>query len=273
MSVKKIRAIDRALMVIEALSQSRSLSLVQLRQKTGLDNATLLRILATLIERGWVRQLIVEKRYELSHRLETILGPVSRAHPISELAAPVLLDLKSNPFSLPSDLCAVIGDGLIEIVESTRLRGPMAPARTGLGLRPSLFKSAHGRAILAAMPEPLRNHHINSFLNRASKEDNLWYQRGLIEIEIKKTIERGYGLREANYWEPPFDDAPAFGAIAICIQNETGVFGSLSLLWLEEDISLETVIKAGLVEKLKSAADNISKKLSQNKITAPSLSG
>ena len=113
MSAKKIRAIDRALMVIEALSQSRSLSLTQLKQKTELDNATLLRILATLIERGWVRQLIVEKRYELSHTLGTLLGPASRAHPLTELAAPILLDLKANPFSLPSDLCAVVGDGRV----------------------------------------------------------------------------------------------------------------------------------------------------------------
>ena len=273
MSVKKIRAIDRALMVIEALSQSRSLSLVQLRQKTGLDNATLLRILTTLIDRGWVRQLIVEKRYELSHRLETILGSVSRAHPMRELAAPVLLELKSNPYSLPSDLCAVIGDGLIEIVESTRLRGPMAPARTGLGLRPSLFKSAHGRAILAAMPEPLRKRHIDSFLNRARKDDILWYNNGFLDRELAMTTERGYSIRETHYWEPPFDDAPAFGAIAVCIQNKTAIYGSVSLLWLEEDISLETVINAGLADGLKSAAEDIAEKLAKNKITAPSPSG
>ena len=66
MSIKRIRAVDRALLVIEVLSQSGSCSLTELRQKTGLDNAGLLRILGTMIDRGWVRQLIVEKRYELS---------------------------------------------------------------------------------------------------------------------------------------------------------------------------------------------------------------
>lgn len=269
MAVKKIRAIDRALTVIEALSQSRSLSLLQLRQKTSLDNATLLRIIATLIERGWVRQLIVEKKYELSHSLGSLLGPASRAHPMTELAVPILLQLKSNPFNLPSDLCAIVGDGLFEIVESTRLRGPMAPARTGLGLRPSLFKSAHGRAILAAMPKTVRQRHIDSFLNRARKEDVLWYERGLFEPELEKTIASGYGVREANYWEPPFDDAPAFGAIAVAIKNINGVYGSLSVLWLEDYISLEKVIEAGMVEELKLAAGNISEKLAINKISAP----
>ena len=63
MRIKRIRAVDRALLVIEVLSQSGSCSL-KLRQKTGLDNAGLLRILGTMIDRGWERQLIVEKRYE-----------------------------------------------------------------------------------------------------------------------------------------------------------------------------------------------------------------
>ena len=67
MSIKRIRAVDRALLVIEVLSQSGSCSLTELRQKTGLDYVGPLRILGTMNNRSWVRQLIVEKRYELSH--------------------------------------------------------------------------------------------------------------------------------------------------------------------------------------------------------------
>ena len=79
MSIKRIRAVDCALLVIDVLSQSGSCSLTELRQKTGLDYAGLLRILGTMIDRGWVRQLIVEKRYELSHSLGDILGAEARA--------------------------------------------------------------------------------------------------------------------------------------------------------------------------------------------------
>ena len=82
-----------------------------------------------MIDRGWVRQLIVEKRYELSHSLGDILGAEARAHPMAEIAVPILLELRQNPYSLPSDLCAIRGFGQFEIIESTRLRGPMAPGR------------------------------------------------------------------------------------------------------------------------------------------------
>ena len=269
MSIKKIRAVERALLVIETLSQSGSLSLIQLRQKTGLDNATLLRILTTLTDRGWVRPLIVEKKYTLSHSLGARLDTSAWAHPISELAAPVMLALKSNPFHLPSDLCAIVGEGIVEIVESTRQRGPLAPTRTGLGLRPSLFKSAHGRAILAAMPDSVRIQHLEKFLNRASKEDKLWYQQGLFEEEIARTQDRGYGIREPHYWEPPFDEDPAFCAIAVCIQNEAGIYGSISLIWLEQELSLEQILKAELAQKLTLAAQEIADALARNNIPAP----
>jgi IclR family mhp operon transcriptional activator len=198
MSIKRIRAVDRALLVIEVLSQSGSCSLTELRQKTGLDNAGPLRILGTMNDRGWVRQLIVEKRYELSHSLGDILGAEARAHPMAEIAVPILLELRQNPYSLPSDLCAIRGFGQFEIIESTRLRGPMAPGRTGLGLQPSLFQSAHGRVILAHMSDEMREKHIQAFLNRARKETSVgiiladWMQNWKSHVHGDMAFEKSY---------------------------------------------------------------------------------
>lgn len=202
MSIKRIRAVDRALQVIGVLSQSGSCTLTELRQKTGLDNAGLLRILGTMIDRGWVRQLIVEKRYELSHSLGDILGAEARAHPMAESAMPILLELRQNPYSLPSDLCAIRGFGQFEIIESRR--------------------------------------------------------------------QRGYGIREEMYWEPPFDETPPpIRAIAVPIITEDGIHGSLSLLWLEEHLSADTVIRSGLLERLKASARDISTKLTEGSIPPP----
>ena len=269
MSPKRIRALERGLMVIEALSQSGALTLSQLRHKTQLDNATLLRIIATLVERGWVRQLLVEKKYELTYSLGKLLGKESRAHPIAELSVPILLGLKDNVFQMPSDLCAIVGDGLFEVVESTRSKGPMAQQRTGLRLRPSLFRSAHGRTILTALSPEKRKRHVNAFLQRASKEDVAWHAAGNLEKEMRLVQAQNYALREKKYWEPPFDETPEFGAIAVTIENQTGVYGSLSLLWLEDDIGLEDVLKAGLLDDLTNAAQAIATRLADNDIAAP----
>ena len=116
MSIKRIRAVDRALLVIEVLSQSRSCSLTELRQKTGLDNAGLLRILGTMIDRGWVRQLIVEKRYELSHSLGDILGAEARAHPMAEIAVPICWNCAKTPIRCP--LIFALFAGLVSLKSS-----------------------------------------------------------------------------------------------------------------------------------------------------------
>jgi len=43
----------------------------------------------------------------------------ARAHSMAEIAVPILLDLRQNQYSLPSDLCAIRGYGQLEIIEST----------------------------------------------------------------------------------------------------------------------------------------------------------
>ena len=173
---KRIRALDRGLEVIEHLSNFGLSTLAELRRKTGLSNATLIRILSTLQDRGWVRRNIVEGQYELAHSLENILGANVRAHPLAEIAAPILINMPTFKRGLPSDLTAIIEIGKLEIVESTRTRGPMAPARTGLGIRPSMVRSAHGQAVLAFLSDEDRNLHVTAAKKTEGREARKWFE-------------------------------------------------------------------------------------------------
>ena len=62
---------------------------------------------------------------------------------------------------------------------------------------------------------------------------------------------------------------PPIGAIAVPIITGDGIHGSLSLLWLEEHLSAETVIRSGLLERLKASAGDISTKLTEGSIPPP----
>ena len=79
----RIRALERGLDVVEYLSRHGQVTLADLRRETGLTNATLLRILASLQHRNWVHRNIVEGRYELAHSLGSLLGEAARAHPLA----------------------------------------------------------------------------------------------------------------------------------------------------------------------------------------------
>jgi IclR family mhp operon transcriptional activator len=270
-SSKPIRALDRGLHILELLSRQGQMTLADLRKASGLSNPTLLRILLTLQDRKWVRRNIVEGRYELAHSLGNLLGETARAHPLAELSAPYLLDLKSRQTGWPSDLCTLVGPGRIEIVESTRLRGPMALTRTALGIRPSMVMSAHGRAILAFSGDAQCDRHFQAILKSGTKEDMLWIETGKFEDEIARTRKQGFGLREPNYWQAPFDPGPELGAIAVPILSNTGVHGSISLMWMAEEMLLEDVLAAGSLEDLQKTSARIGVALDKNGIAAPIL--
>lgn len=268
---ERVRSLERGLEIIEFLSRRTRSSLADLRQATGYSNATLLRLLASLQHRGWVRRNIVEGQYELSHSFGKVLGENARAHPLAELAGPILLDLKGRRTGLPSDLNAVTGPGRIEIIESTRLRGPMAPTRTALGIRPSMVLSAHGRAILAFSPEPVAEKHLESLKNFAGKEELRMIEGGFLATEIADTRKRGFGLREAAYWQAPFDPGPELGAMAVPIISSSGVHGSISILWMVDDMNIDEVLAFGCLDDLQKAARRVADVLDRERIKAPDI--
>lgn len=270
-SSKTIRALDRGLLIVELLSRRGHMSLADLRKASDLSNPTLLRILLTLQERGWVRRNIVEGRFELAHSLGKLLGDNARAHPLAELAAPYLLDLKGRQAGWPSEICGIVDTGRIEIIESTRLRGPMALTRTALGLRLSMVMSAHGRAILAFSDKAQQRAHMDAIRKIGSKEDVLWLESGRLDEEIAKTRARGFGLREANYWQPPFDPGPELAAMAVPILSKTGVHGSISLIWVAADMELDEVLALGSLQDLQKASARIGVSLDRAKVDAPSF--
>ena len=271
---KRIRALDRGLSVVEHLSNAGLSTLADLRNATGLTNATLLRVLATLQDRGWVRRNIVEGQYELAHSLGDVLGANARAHPLAEIAAPYLLDMRTRQLGFPSDLCALIGVGQLEVVESTRIRGPLAPSRTGLGIRPSMIRSAHGRAFLAFAPKPEFDVHMEAVRTLNGRADRQVLDSGEFDAMLKQARETGYGLRDDDYFVTlGFDPGPDLAAISVPILSETGIHGTLSVLWLRDDTTNAEVLALGSLDDMRSAALRIGAAMDRRGIAAPTFSG
>ena len=63
---KSIRALDRGLVVLELLDRQGATSLAGLSRATGLSKATLLRVLQTLVERGWAYRRVNDGCYALA---------------------------------------------------------------------------------------------------------------------------------------------------------------------------------------------------------------
>jgi IclR family mhp operon transcriptional activator len=260
-STKTIRALNRGLLIIELLSKTGRISLARLRAQTGLSNATLLRILATLQERNWVRKSVVDAEYELSHTIGISLRAGKYAHPVAEAAAPIMRELRDGETNFPSDLAVPIAPGIIEVIETTRQKGLQSSPQPTYGVRPSLVFSGHGRTTLAFCEPSEKIAHIAAIKAAGTKKENLWIENGRLETEIKTTRDRGFGTREFEYWIGDFEDGPELGAFAYPILANGRLCATLSLLWLDKNKSHTQMLATSKSNRVRKSAEEIGRVL------------
>ncbi|MBV0934263.1 helix-turn-helix domain-containing protein [Marinobacterium weihaiense] len=94
--VKSIESLARGLRVVEAIRHHAPVSLSLLHQQTGISKATLLRILRTLQEAGWVYRALGDSRYRLSFTVSQQMPEQAPGEQLAELAAPAVPVFKGD---------------------------------------------------------------------------------------------------------------------------------------------------------------------------------
>lgn len=262
---KQIRSLTRALSVIEALNGSdRALSLHQLHQTTELDRATLLRILATLIEAGWVYRSLGDGCYRLTFQLHEMGTHIRPENSLAQLAAPIMEALQRK-LHWPSDLMIYNGERM-EIIETTRRQSPLFLPQGFMGYQPYMLQSATGRAFLA-WSHPDDQKAILQRLKRTDGPDaSLAKDEAWVKNLLDETRQRGFAERDRNYFGGP-DDSESYEVqvIAIPIRVMDEVQASLNLTWIEELVEPEQ-LEALFLPQLRAAADAITQLILDNEL-------
>ena len=92
-SVPHVRAVLRALDVLNAFANKGLLSLAQVSSATGLDKGTTRRLLLTLIQRDFVSQDSATGQYRLGRAIRTLAANIQHAQDLRATAQPHLLEL------------------------------------------------------------------------------------------------------------------------------------------------------------------------------------
>lgn len=227
--VKSIESLARGLQVVDAIRQHAPASLATLHQSTGISKATLLRILKTLQEAGWVYRALGDATYRLSFSLNRQVPNDSLDERLAETAAPIIQELQSR-LRWPVDI--TMRDGLaMKIVETTRLHSAFILNRRIMGYRPPLLMSANGRAYLAFCPEDERQEIIKGLKAGNTREarlarDSVWLARLL-----EDTRRQGYGVREPAFFGVATTEGGQVEAIAVPVFHKGRVEATLALSW------------------------------------------
>ncbi|UMZ13447.1 IclR family transcriptional regulator [Pseudomonas sp. MPFS] len=228
-----VRSVERALAIVELLGQHQALGLEELHYLTGLLKATVSRLLLTLQEQGWIYRGLSDRRYCLSAR--SLFGDSRQRskRQLAEQAGPWLLQLSART-GLVSDLSSFDGEHL-EVLESVvpevlRKRYPSSSSRV-VGQHASLFHSAMGKACLGALPWE----EVERLAVREAVSLDTWQHSGLQFQQL------GFGQRTEGYWEYPMRLPFLIRAVALPLQVEGRVVGSIALHWPQDLSCVEQV--------------------------------
>ena len=258
--VKSIDALRRGLEVLVAIERSAAVSLADLHRQTHIPKATLLRVLRTLQEAGWVERNELEGRYvRASSPGESGQLAEWRAR-LSSLAAPPREWLQKR-VPWPADLAVRDGSAML-VLDAFRPTMGLTVNNRVLGFRPNMIVSAVGRCYLAFCPEQERAQVLRMLVRSASELDMGARKPETIRRLVLHSRQQGYATRDPS--QTGSESPERFGALALPIQKEGRVVACLSVAWLPAVVSEKTIVSAHLAD-LQSAVRSIEERLRTGK--------
>jgi len=149
---KTVQSVNRALELLEILSsESLGFSLSELSERAGLYPSTTHRLLATLVAKGYVRQVSKTREYHLGFKaLELADAALSQIHILQDLT----IDLRSISFEIHElvNLAVLDWPYVTYIAQFNGRPEDSVQIFTKLGARVPLYCTAVGKAMLAQLP-------------------------------------------------------------------------------------------------------------------------
>ncbi|TFY96108.1 IclR family transcriptional regulator [Pseudomonas nabeulensis] len=228
-----VRSVERALAIVELVGEHQALGLEELHYLTGLPKATVSRMLLTLQDQGWVYRGLSDRRYRL--RAQRLFGDTQQRfkRQLVESAAPWLLEL-SERTGLVVDLSCFDGERL-EVMESA-IPGVLRKLYPNncqiVGQHASLFHSAMGKACLTQLPaEEVQR---LAGCNQVAADEQ--YRA------CEQSLHQGFGQRTEGYWEYPVRLPFLIRAVALPVQANGRLVGSMALHWPMHQAPVERVL-------------------------------
>ncbi len=251
-SVKSVDALRRGLAVLHAIEQSSAATLTELHYQTGIPKASLLRLLKTLQESGWITRNELERRYvPTAARGETDVMSEWRAK-LSYLAAPIRTALERR-IPWPTDL-AVRDRTRMLILDAHRPINGLSVNYRVLGFRPAMLVSSLGRCYLAFCPESERLALVTQLSRSTNELDRIATRHHAIEKLVSDGRLQGYCSRDPS--ELGFESPERFGAISVPIFAGSQIIACLSCAWLPR-VTDEANIVLTCLSALREAANLI----------------
>ena len=250
-SFPPVRAVERAIELLQCLNRQPVSTLDLLHRQTGLPKPSLVRLLQTLVSLGLVNHAPQHGSYYLTSSVHTLSCGYHSEPRIIEAAAPVADDFTAR-FKWPVAV-AVFDTDAVVVRYSTIAQSSLSLLHSSINMRLSLVSRALGRAYLAFCQPDEQQIILGLISQSADVEDQAAGDLQTIMATLKEVLERGYALRNPTV-------RPISNTIALPIYENRRVIASFGLTWFSSALSPEDVVRT-LYPAMKSATEKISVRL------------
>lgn len=258
-SYKPVTALLRGLDVLTVINRLNGrVTVGEIHHHTGIDKATIVRMLETLSHAGFVVRHHNGPYYEVSGKTLLLSSGYDRHRIVGSIVSPIMKRFRDE-ISWPSDIAIFDGNQML-IVETSRQAGPLLVSRHP-GYRAPLLGTSLGMAYLSCLNETERN----IILQRESLDtqpwNNLARDKKLAEQALDEIKQRGYALMHPEYSIQEY--ANKIGSIGIPISSPTNVLAAINVLFLKNVLPVERAIEQ-LLLPLQNVADEIAIELAKH---------
>lgn len=249
-SFNPVTALTRGLEVLRIVNALGEASAAEVTRRAKLPRPTVIRMLETLEEVGYVTRRSDSARYMPTGRVLLLSSGYVAHQRIGEVAEPVLAELREK-LGWPSSIAIPDGSSMLVAYSSRSFESVLINARSGT--RAPLLGSALGRAYIAFCPDDERERLLDML--RAAQPGP--FDKALLDnpralaTMLKTTREEGYAMPDPAYTRSVYNNAGAGFAVPVVSAGRT--IGSINIVFFASALSLDEAIAAFLPEMLAAA--------------------
>jgi len=226
-SFEPVRSIQRGLMVLRAISEHGAVNVTQLVSLCKLPQPTIVRIVETLVDAGYVYRQADEPTYKVTGHTLSLSRGYNLHDRLTEIARPIVHQLHID-IGWPSNLAVFDGDSMVIIYSNRAALGLSIPGR--IGARIPMVSTGVGLMTLASMsPDERKSALLRARLAHKRWDDNPTLLAALPE-KLEEARTRGYAFADENYLLEVYQSR--IWAIAVPVETQSGEYVALSSLVL-----------------------------------------
>lgn len=255
-SFRPVIALSRGLEVLRVINQERQSTVGSLHKATGLDKATIVRMLETLEHEGYVVRRAEPPSYAPTGRALLLSAGYDEPNWIGGIAEPMLNRFRQQ-IQWPSDVAVLDGESMV-IAHTTRIGGSLLFHRPP-GFRFPVLGTSMGRAYLAFC-EPAEQERIAA---RLALSPDPWNDLARNPAKLAKVLrairKAGFAVMDEGYSRRIFGGA--VWAIGVPVAAPNRLFASMNVMMLREAVSTEEGLRR-FVPQMKKVASALAETLS-----------